>query len=56
MDTSVWSLFFRKSGPAEHPAVDCLAALVEENRDLLTTDRDFDHIANLSDLELLSYA
>ena len=37
VDTSVWSLFFRKSGPADHPAVEKLVSLVEENQDVTLT-------------------
>ena len=37
VDTSVWSLAFRKKGPEKHPAVPKLAALIEENQGICLT-------------------
>jgi len=35
VDTSVWSLALRKKGPADHPAVKKLTALLESHEDLV---------------------
>ena len=35
VDTSVWSLAFRKQGPAQHPAVMQLATLIEEEEEIV---------------------
>lgn len=35
VDTSVWSLAFRKQGPAQHPAVIQLATLIEEEEEIV---------------------
>ena len=37
VDTSVWSLSLRKGGPAKHPAVEKLAALLRANEDVVLT-------------------
>ena len=37
VDTSVWSLSFRKRGPADHPAVHELTAALEANQNLVLT-------------------
>ncbi len=37
VDTSVWSLFLRKRGPADHPAVRKLSAILVEDRDVVLT-------------------
>ncbi len=37
VDTSVWSLSFRKRGPADHPAVHKLTAALEANGNLVLT-------------------
>lgn len=34
VDTSVWSLAFRKEGPADHPKVEILHRLIEEGEDI----------------------
>lgn len=34
VDTSVWSLFWRRGGPSDHPAVKKLAALLEAEEDV----------------------
>jgi predicted nucleic acid-binding protein len=34
VDTSVWSLAFRKAGPADHPTVKKLARLLEDGEEL----------------------
>lgn len=35
VDTSVWSLAFRKQGPAQHPAVSQLATFIEEQEEIV---------------------
>ncbi|MDJ0763859.1 MAG: PIN domain nuclease [Myxococcota bacterium] len=37
VDTSVWSLSLRKKGPADHPAVKKLAALLDEGEEVAIT-------------------
>jgi predicted nucleic acid-binding protein len=37
VDTSVWSLSLRKSGPADHPAVRQLASLLDGGEDVVLT-------------------
>ncbi len=37
VDTSVWSLFLRKRGPADHPAVRMLSAFLVEDQDVVLT-------------------
>jgi predicted nucleic acid-binding protein len=37
VDTSVWSLSFRKKGPAAHPSVAKLRALLEAHEDVVLT-------------------
>ena len=34
VDTSVWSLAFRKKGPADHPKVRALTELIEQGEDI----------------------
>ena len=37
VDTSVWSLAFRKAGPADHPKVRQLTALLDEDQSVVLT-------------------
>lgn len=37
VDTSVWSLAFRRGGPADHPAVKQLSGLLDAGEDLFLT-------------------
>lgn len=37
VDTSVWSLALRKAGPADHPAVEKLAAMLQSGEDIFLT-------------------
>ena len=37
VDTSVWSLLFRKTGPADHPGVRKLVKLLEAEGDVALT-------------------
>ena len=59
VDTSVWSLLYRKDGPRRHPKVLILQQLLEQNEDVSITgsilqeilqafrrDRQFDRVAN----------
>lgn len=59
VDTSVWSLLYRKDGPAIHPKVQILQRLLEQTEDVTLTgsilqeilqafrpDHQFDRVAN----------